>query len=157
MQANQRRTPFSLEGDYTPIRRTTQELPATIEIPKIKSLLRRYNEWLRAGSDFVEVIDTLVGALHFWYDEVQSYLGEHNLEHLRPHIDMFFAIGAFRTFKFRDFVDRDRLRWVYSISFVGRFQAANATPVVSGRLRIGNTNVAIPLWLMSVRTSILRM
>ena len=95
MQANQRRTPFSLEGDYTPIRRTTQELPATIEIPKIKSLLRRYNEWLRAGSDFVEVIDTLVGALHFWYDEVQSYLGEHNLEHLRPHIDMFFLRSEF--------------------------------------------------------------
>ena len=89
-QPNAHRNSFLLAEDYALIRWMSQELPAMIEISKIKSLLRRYNEWLLAGSDFVEVIDTLVGALHFWYGEVQNYLTEHRLDHLWPHIEMFF-------------------------------------------------------------------
>ena len=43
-----------------------------------------------------------------------------------------------------DFVDRGRLRRVDSMIFLIRFCSAEATPLVSGRLRVRDTNGAIP-------------
>ena len=73
MAAPQERVPVMRPEDHTLIRWMTEEVPSMCEISKVKRLLRRYNVWLVEGSDFVEVIDVLVDALHFWYDGLRAY------------------------------------------------------------------------------------
>ena len=78
-----------LFGGFLLIRWITLEAPAAKEISRIKVLLRMHTEWVEGGSDFCDVIDYLVGALHVRYIELVTFFCELGSAHLWPCIDAF--------------------------------------------------------------------